>query len=106
MFSWIYLNSSSIATKDDFRQTTLAELRKLPIRKVLSEETNTHDKIVLLVDQILESKKQLLNYKTESEKEYLEKKVVALDRQIDSLVYELYKLTDEEIKIIEENICK
>ena len=106
MFSWIYLNSSSIATKDDFRQTTLAELRKLPIRKVLSEETNTHDKIVLLVDQILDSKKQLLNYKTESEKEYLEKKVVALDRQIDSLVYELYKLTDEEIKIIEENICK
>ncbi|MHB8871868.1 MAG: Eco57I restriction-modification methylase domain-containing protein, partial [Candidatus Doudnabacteria bacterium] len=106
LFSWIYLNSSSIATKDDFRQTTLAELRKLPIRKVLSDETNTHDKIVLLVDQILESKKQLLNYKTESEKEYLEKKVVALDRQIDSLVYELYKLTDEEINIIEENSCK
>jgi len=34
LFSWFYLNSSSIATKDDFRQTTLAELRKLAIKKI------------------------------------------------------------------------
>jgi hypothetical protein len=34
LFSWLYINSSSIATKDDFRQTTLSELRKLQIRKI------------------------------------------------------------------------
>jgi len=28
----------------------------------------------------------------------------ATDRQIDTLVYELYELTEEEIKIVEENL--
>jgi len=31
LISFIYLNISSIASKDDFRQTTLAELREIPI---------------------------------------------------------------------------
>ena len=31
LISYLYLKSSAIAAKDDFRQTTLAELRKLPI---------------------------------------------------------------------------
>ncbi|MBU2444623.1 MAG: N-6 DNA methylase [Bacteroidetes bacterium] len=101
LFSWIYLNSSSIATKDDFRQTTLAELRKLPIRKISEKQKNIHDKLVHLVNQVLESKKQLAAAKTESEKEYLEKKCNSIDRQIDQLVYELYGLTEEEIKIVE-----
>jgi len=50
---------------------------------------------------MLESKKQLALAKTDSEKEYLEKKCKGLDRQIDALVYELYGLTEEEIKIVE-----
>ena len=32
LFSFIYVNKSPLALKDDFRQTTLAELRKLPIK--------------------------------------------------------------------------
>lgn len=32
LMSDLYRNTPSIATKDDFRQTTLAELRRLPIR--------------------------------------------------------------------------
>lgn len=31
LLSYLYVNLSSIATKDDFRQTTLAEIRDLPI---------------------------------------------------------------------------
>jgi type I restriction-modification system DNA methylase subunit len=30
--SYLYINRSSVATKDDFRQTTLTQLRKLPFR--------------------------------------------------------------------------
>lgn len=37
-FSYLYLNQSSIATKDDFRQTTLGELRKLRIYKASKEQ--------------------------------------------------------------------
>ncbi len=39
LISYIYINFSSIALKDDYRQTTLTELRDLPI-KVLNNEQN------------------------------------------------------------------
>ena len=32
------------------------------------------------------------------------RRIDATDRQIDALVYELYGLTDEEIKIVEESV--
>ncbi|MCK4820386.1 N-6 DNA methylase, partial [bacterium] len=34
LISYLYINTSAIATKDDFRQTTLAELRSLPIPSI------------------------------------------------------------------------
>jgi len=34
LHSYLYIMSSALATKDDFRQTTLSELRALPIRKI------------------------------------------------------------------------
>ncbi len=36
--SYLYVNTSSIATKDDFRQTTLSEIRNLPILKIEKEK--------------------------------------------------------------------
>jgi hypothetical protein len=33
----------------------------------------------------------------------LERQIVATDQQIDRLAYELYELTEEEIKIVEES---
>ena len=38
---------------------------------------------------------------TERDKSFYESKCATLDRQIDSLVYELYDLTPEEIAIVE-----
>jgi hypothetical protein len=35
-------------------------------------------------------------------KEAIERQIAATDAQIDQLVYELYGLTDEEIRIVEE----
>ncbi len=39
--------------------------------------------------------------KTEYEKTALTRQIEATDKQIDKLVYELYELTEDEIKIIE-----
>lgn len=39
----------------------------------------------------------------ESEKAVLQNAVTATDQQIDALVYELYGLTDDEIKLVEGN---
>jgi adenine-specific DNA-methyltransferase len=51
------------------------------------------DQIVTLVDQILSAKKQ--NPEADTSK---------LEKEIDELVYKLYNLNEEEIKIIEGNI--
>jgi hypothetical protein len=40
------------------------------------------------------------------DKTFLQCQIDATDRQIDQLVYELYGLTDEEIKIVEESSSK
>jgi type II restriction/modification system DNA methylase subunit YeeA len=39
--------------------------------------------------------------KTAHEKTILQRQIDATDKQIDNLVYELYGLTEEEIKIVE-----
>jgi type II restriction/modification system DNA methylase subunit YeeA len=49
----------------------------------------------------IDAKKQLAEARTERDRTSYENKCVALDRQIDQLVYELYGLTDDEIAIIE-----
>ena len=46
--------------------------------------------------------RQFASAKTAHEKTALQRKIDATDRQIDNLVYELYGLTDDEIKIVEE----
>jgi hypothetical protein len=40
--------------------------------------------------------------KTAHERTVIERQIEATDREIDRLVYELYGLTDDEIKIVEE----
>ncbi len=55
----------------------------------------------ILVNVILESKQRWANAKTDAETNRLELQHKSLDRQIDEAVYELYGLTEEEIKIVE-----
>jgi hypothetical protein len=50
---------------------------------------------------MLELNQQLPNCKTPHEKESLQRQISNTDNQIDQLVYELYGLTEEEIKIVE-----
>jgi hypothetical protein len=50
---------------------------------------------------MLEARKQLAGAQSDKDKDFYENKCAALDRQIDSLVYELYGLTPGEIKIVE-----
>jgi hypothetical protein len=79
-------------------------IRKLPIIvKDLSDRVfkEYHDRIVQLVDQMLDAKKQFASALTERDKTFYENKCATLDRQIDQLVYELYELTPEEIAIVE-----
>ncbi len=66
-------------------------LEKLPMFELTKSNKPTADKIIALVDKILEAKEK--DPKANTQK---------LEKEIDALVYQLYNLTDEEIKIIEE----
>jgi len=61
-------------------------------------------KLIFLVDQMLDAQKLYHNAKTESDKKLYKHKIDLIDKQIDTLVYELYGLTENEIKIIEESL--
>jgi hypothetical protein len=62
-----------------------------------------HDKMVELVERMLTLHKQLPVAKTPDEKTRIQRQIDATDHQIDQLVYELYDLTEGEIKIVEED---
>jgi len=79
-------------------------LQQLPISMINFEhsaEKAHHDNVVTLVEQMLAVKSRQVKANTEAEKNRLEIQIEALDRQIDAAVYELYGLTEEEIKIVE-----
>ncbi|MCX6844347.1 MAG: hypothetical protein NTX53_18965 [candidate division WOR-3 bacterium] len=63
-----------------------------------------HDKMVELVTRMMELKKQPARApkkQSPSAKQLLDQKLAITDKQIDALVYELYGLTEEEIRIVE-----
>ena len=53
------------------------------------------------VETMLKLHKDLPKAKTPHEQESLNRTIEATDKQIDALVYELYGLTDEEIRVVE-----
>jgi type II restriction/modification system DNA methylase subunit YeeA len=53
------------------------------------------------VEQMLALHKKLAAARTPQEKTALERQIAVTDTQIDALVYELYSLTEDEIKIVE-----
>ncbi|WP_437342440.1 Eco57I restriction-modification methylase domain-containing protein [Helicobacter pylori] len=67
-----------------------AFIERLPIPQITEKNQELADKIIALVDKILQAKAK--DPKANTQK---------LEKEIDALVYQLYNLTDEEIKIIE-----
>ena len=81
-------------------------LGKIPIHTIDfsdSDDKARHDRVVSLVDSMLSLHKQLAKARTSHEQTLLQRQIEATDGQIDKLVYELYGLTEEEIKIVEEH---
>ncbi len=64
-------------------------------------EKAQHDKLVALGDTMLELQKKHHDAKMEQDKEIYERQIKFVDAQIDGLVYDLYGLTEEEVKVVE-----
>jgi len=80
-------------------------IRELPIPRIdLSrpDDNARYNKVVTLVEHMLELHKELAAAKTPDAKTRLQRQIDATNHLIDQLVYELYGLTEEEIKVVEE----
>ncbi len=80
-------------------------IEQIPIRAI--DTTNTtdkarRDKIVRCVEQMIDIHPKLAAAKTDKDRNFYEAKRASLSRQIDASVYELYALSDEDIRIVEE----
>ena len=65
-----------------------------------------HDRMVSLVEEMLALHRMLAVARTEHEQENLKRQIDATDRRIDRLVYDLYNLTEDEIRIVEKDVEK
>lgn len=93
---------------------TLAEVKKanvaqLPIRSIdltNANERQHYDRLVAMVKQIISLHSRMESAGTDYERNNIQRQIITLDAQIDELVYGLYDLTVDEIKIIEEATLK
>jgi len=100
-----YYHSSLVLKGTDLHpQVLVTNLPKLPIRQINffdARDKLRHEHLVGLVKQMLIAKQEDGRAETDKDKEYYESKCKTLDRQIDQIVYKLYGLDDDEIKIVE-----
>jgi len=85
-------------------QVKKRHVEQLPIRIIdFSNPTDRqrHDRMVQLVQRMLDLHKSLAAARTPDEKTAIQRQITTTDKQIDKLVYELYNLTDDEISIVE-----
>jgi len=77
-------------------------LETFPIRPIDDPAgTARHDRMVSLVEAMLDLNRKLAGARTGQEKTFISREIEAIDAKIDALVYELYGLTEEEIALIE-----
>lgn len=88
---WFFIDTTSTALRGDAYRLTPSFVSPFSFPRITESNQSTADKIIALVEKILEQKEKDPTSSTQE-----------LEKEIDSLVYALYNLTDEEIKIIEE----
>lgn len=101
LISYLYLKQVTQATKDDFPQLTIRDIKSLPFPRF---DDAVHVHMEDMVEHMLALKKE--HYEAEAmledRRHELAREIGRLDSEIDQLIYELYGLSDDEIALIEE----
>jgi type I restriction-modification system DNA methylase subunit len=100
----IVLESICDKVQGGFYRLKIIYIEQLPIRTLdLANPADKaqHDRLVALVERMLKLHKDRQAEKLPDRIEKIERQIQATDKEIDALVYELYGLTEEEIKIVE-----
>ncbi|HLC16121.1 MAG TPA: TaqI-like C-terminal specificity domain-containing protein, partial [Thermodesulfovibrionia bacterium] len=98
------IHSISSTKQGGFFEYKPMYLQQLPIRSIdfnKPSDKAIHDKLVPLVDRMLELHKKKNSLPPSAEREKIEREIAVTDEKIDEIVYELYGVTEEERKVIE-----
>jgi type I restriction-modification system DNA methylase subunit len=103
-----YLHRISVPFRGGFYSANRQFLEPLPIHHINFDnqsEKKMHDDLVALVNKMMEQNKRLapIHNTPCNERDELLREINRMDSEIDSLVYDLYGLTEEERKILEES---
>lgn len=105
LISWFHRNNSPKGLRKTFPKVLIGDIRNFPIKDIDLENDNSdlqyYYDLVNCVTNITNLHFELLKLKTPAEKTALQRQIDSTDKQIDQLVYQLYGLTEEEIKIVE-----
>lgn len=90
LYRWLTIQMTNLITIGKYAYGSKDKIERLPIPKITPQNQELADKITDGAKQILALKEKDPRANTQG-----------LEKEIDALVYQLYHLTDEEIKIIE-----
>jgi type I restriction-modification system DNA methylase subunit len=103
LLDW-YLHKITIRAYQTAYMYVRKYIEQLPIRPINfsdAADKSRHDRMVKLVEQMLALNQKLAAAKTGHEQTTLQRQIDATDQQIDALVYELYGVNEDEIRIME-----
>ncbi|MBI2270136.1 MAG: hypothetical protein HYU69_07225 [Bacteroidetes bacterium] len=98
LISFYHLNTSPNAFKGTFPKMLLQDLRDLPIQE---GKATTRVEVIKHVDLLLKLNEELKTEKLQTKTDQIRQRIEYSEEKINQLVYELYELTHEEIKIVE-----
>jgi predicted type IV restriction endonuclease len=96
--SWYWITLMCPANRGGAYRLFNQYINQLPVR----EDVLQNSELSAFGRRMLTIHEQLVRTKTTHERTALQRQIEATDREIDRLVYDLYGLTDEEIRIVEE----
>jgi hypothetical protein len=101
--SKFFLVNTCDKVQGGFYRLKMAYVQNIPIRDASTQRyVSLYNDLTSLVGQILELNIKLLNSRTPDSSAALKRQFDVTSEQIDRLVYELYELTPDEIRIVEQ----
>lgn len=104
---WWYISNTGYVYRGGYYAFNTRYLKPFSLRQINfddPEDVILHERMVKLVEQILQLHKDNKSARTPLDKELIQRQIEVTDKQIDKLVYELYDLSEDEISIIEDNL--
>jgi type I restriction-modification system DNA methylase subunit len=102
--NWFYQNILNPEKGEVLAQVKRGHIALLPIKEVIQtliSERDLYNEIISLVDQLLKLNEEKAETKLQTKISQIESKIDYCENRINQIVYQLYDLTEEEIKIVE-----